>query len=99
MEEELDEGLGAGQAQLSLLRDEFTKFSSNTNTNFNTLATRYDKITETLARVVEESAQSRKDFREALDTLTTQTKEFKDALVGLTDLARGYLDERRKRQQ
>jgi acylphosphatase len=91
MEEELDEGLGAGEAQLFLLRN-------GINTKFDVPATRYDSISGTLAKVVEESAQSREDFKKALDTLTTQTREFKDALVALTDLAKEYFDERRKEQ-
>lgn len=75
--EELDEGLGAGQEQLTLLRKEFSSFSTNTADNFGTLASRYDKISDVLG------------------ILTTQTKEFKEALVTLTDLAKQYFDERR----
>ena len=48
--------------------------------------------------MVEESAQSREDFKKALDILTIQTREFKDALVALTDLAKEYFDERRKKE-
>ncbi len=120
IEEELDEGLGAGEAQLSSMRKEMTegfggmkeemkagfdsvakgvgRLQSDVSTKFDYLATRYDVISETLAKVVEESTQSREDFREAIDALTAQTRDFKEALVSLTGLAREYFDERRKDQ-
>lgn len=45
---------------------------------------------------MEESAQSREDFKKALDTMTVQTREFEDALLALTDLAKEYFDEKRQ---
>ncbi len=83
IEEELEEGLGAGQEHLVLLRKDFgsyrkvfDSFSKSTNENFSTLADRYDKISQTLAQVLEESTQTRKDFTRALDELTKLAKEY-----------------------
>lgn len=48
-QEEFEEGLNAGQEQLVLLRKDFGLFSKITSTNFNTLAGRYDKVSEASA--------------------------------------------------
>jgi acylphosphatase len=67
MNEELDEGLGAGEAQSSAMRQDMTRgfggltesvngLRSDVNSKFDTLATRHDAIPETLTKVVEESA-------------------------------------------
>ncbi|MGI0078341.1 MAG: acylphosphatase [Nitrososphaerales archaeon] len=88
--EEMDEGLGAGQEQLVLLRKVFDDFSRRTDKNFTTLANRYDKISETLGGVLKESTQTREDFKLALERMTAQNGEFRDAIETLTNLARDY---------
>ncbi len=70
--EELDEGLGAGQEQLALLSEHFASFSTNTSKNFNTLADRYDKISDALAILTNQSKQ----FTDTLTTLTNLAKEY-----------------------
>src|ERR1700746_1298398 len=72
--DELDEAIGSGIEQMILLRQDFMQFNVNTSSNFNTLANRYDKISE------------------ALGVLTSQTKQFTDALTTLTKLAKEYFD-------
>jgi acylphosphatase len=72
--QELDEAMGAGQEQLVLLRKDFAQFYTNTNSNFNTLANRYDKISEALTVLTDQTKQ----FSEALSTLTSLAKEYFD---------------------
>jgi len=55
---------------------------------------RYDKISETLAHVLEESSRTRDDFKHALEKMTTQTEELKDAIATLTGLAKEYFGNR-----
>jgi acylphosphatase len=72
--QELDESLGAGQEQLLLLRKELVQFTTTTGNNFNTLANRYDKISEALTVLTSQTKQ----FTEALTTLTQLAKEYFD---------------------
>ncbi len=87
--QEIEEGLGAGLEQLILLRKGLDDFSSKTNTNFETLSKRYDAISETLAKVVEQSAESSNELKKSMETLVK-------SLDSLTGLARTYFEERLK---
>lgn len=49
-----------------MLRNSIGEFSSKTNENFQTLAERYDSISETLARVVEQSAESSNELNRSV---------------------------------
>lgn len=57
-------------------RTEFKEFSSGTNQNFSTLADRYDSISQTLSRVLEESAQTRQEFTNAINDLKRLAEEY-----------------------
>lgn len=72
--EELEEGLGAGQEQLILMRKDLSSFSSATAGNFNVLANKHDKISEALTILAAQSKQ----FTDTLTTLTNLAKEYFD---------------------
>ena len=74
-------------------RRELGSFAQRTDENFHTLAVRYDRISETLTRVLEESSRTRDDFKQALEKMTSQNEELKNALWTLTGLAKEYLVE------
>ncbi len=72
--EELEEGLAGGQEQLILMRKDLNGFSSATAGNFNILANKYDKISETFTILTAQSKQ----FTDTLTTLTNLAKEYFD---------------------
>ena len=73
--EEIEEGFAAYQEQLILLGDKINGFSRSTSKNFDELARRYDNISETLTKLVEESARSREDFKDGRANLNDLTDE------------------------
>ena len=56
------------------MRKDFAQFNINTNNNFNTLANRYDKISDALAVLTTQTKQ----FSKALLTLTQLAKKYLD---------------------
>lgn len=85
--EELQEGLGAGQEQLSLFRREFKdyrgefgSFASRTDENFKLLNEKYGEISEKLTHILEtlqkESAETRKEMIRAVDNLSKLVDEY-----------------------
>jgi acylphosphatase len=89
--EEIDEAFGAGLEQLMLLGDGLTTFRRETNENFQTLAGRYDVISETLAKVVQQTAESNNELKKSMDTLVGR-------LDALTDIAKTYFEKRLERE-
>jgi acylphosphatase len=90
--EEIDEGLGAGLEQLALMRADFANFSTATNQNFQTLAERYDNISDTLTKVLEQSSQSNNELKNSMDALLK-------SLDTLTGLAQSYIDKKGSRRK
>ena len=61
MGQELEESMSAGLGQLKTLTNEITEFKTNTAQDFRTLNTKYDSIPNTLAKVVQQSAETSND--------------------------------------
>lgn len=85
--EEIDEGMGAGVEELKLLRGDLNEFRRTTKDDFRNLAERYDSISGTLAKVVEQSAASNNELKRSMETLV-------NSLENLTTLAKDYFRER-----
>ena len=84
-EEELQEGLGAGEAQLYLFRSEFKDyrsefrgFAQRTDENFRSLEAKYGEISEKLTMILDtlqkESLETRTQLIRAVDALTDLIK-------------------------
>jgi acylphosphatase len=82
--EEIDESVGAGLEHLTLMRNDLNSFNKKTDENFQILAKRYDNISETLARVLEQSAERDNELKKSMDALLK-------SLDALTTLATSYI--------
>lgn len=71
------------------MRHELVNFRNETKDSFHTLATRYDSISETLAKVVQQSTESSNELKQSMATLIK-------SLDNLTALAKNYFEERRQ---
>lgn len=87
--QELDESLSAGLLQLKGLTNEITEFRANTAQDFRVLNSKYDSISNTLAKVMQQSAETSNDLKKSIDSLLK-------SLDNLSILAQEYFEERRK---
>lgn len=89
--QEIEEALGSGLEMLTIMNGGLTKFSRDTNGNFDNLAGRYDVISETLAKVVQQTSESNNELKRSMDTLVGKLDE-------LTNLAKTYFETRLKQE-
>jgi acylphosphatase len=87
--QELDESLSAGLLQLKTLTGEISEFRASTSQDFRTLNTKYDSISNTLAKVVQQSAETSNDLKKSIDSLPK-------SLDSLSLLAQEYFEDQRK---
>ena len=87
--QELEESMSAGFGQLKSLPNEIQEFSMNTAQDFRTLNTKYDSISNTLAMVVQQSAETSNELKKSMDSLVK-------SLENVTSLAKEYFETRRQ---
>jgi acylphosphatase len=89
MGSELEESMSAGLGQLKVLTSEMSQFRTDTSQDFRTLNTKYDSISNTLAMVVQQSAETSNELKKSIDSLLK-------SLDNLSLLAQAYFEDRRK---
>jgi acylphosphatase len=87
--QELEESMSAGLGQLTTLTSEIREFRTNTAQDFRLLNSKYDSISNTPAKVVQQSAETSNELKRSMDSLLK-------SLDGLSLLAKAYFEERLK---